>query len=800
MSKKISEFELSAREKIECMEYFSKGLLPGKNFIHGGFFWPGESNLRDGLSVILYKVMKNFQDKDNLKDIRAEFEKLINSTEYKIESKACFTKDAVFWYKPRNLFKNNINARFSRFKKDEFVKIVAGRVSTAGEIKRRSGFVFLKIIHPQEVSENKLCKEKIWKLRKTLVNLWKDLTENKEIKAYLENVLRLSDIFERDLAEESLTDSSIFKLFGYLAPFDFTTFEFTTFLSRARLFEKEKKPEELLQEIEQDKNHEGLWEDLKFALEENELNLEWLKELLYKIYNKEFLEKLRRDWKEVVKKLLSGERSDKIIGAFVQKDHEVEGRLSYGTFSIPDKEVDISVFYEEGLEKKVEDFIKGLQKAAATFKKFTGNIGLKIVEKSNIKELIPDFEKLKKINYSKKGELGVRDSIDILFNLVFFIARLKIFIEQSRKKNKPHAIILLLDTDIREENGSYPFWNYFSFAYDFFSIPAQTLNKYTIQRFIDYGKNRIQERDVQGIYKNLFISLMKDLKSLEFEFEGFKVPENLTIYALLEKPSTGFCYERGQYSPGSKVLRHYLYEAYTIQIEGNKIRTEIEDKFVVLAGGIDFDRNRLTRWIEDRINKSTKFCFITASKQGEFYIKDIINRSSQADQIKEKSLFVEYSELPITYISERAEKDCFVMYTNEFEKLRKELSIDIQKQKIGIALKPADPQSNRFLLSDGERFYHSILQVFSTEGPGWEEDEIYKEKKSLFLLTVLALSQYESESFQTPYAKLELWQKKKNLYIKLRRDNGEYTLGLSGILYELLYLASKVPVDDFSRF
>ncbi|MGB9873827.1 MAG: hypothetical protein ACPLRS_02540, partial [Hydrogenobacter sp.] len=66
--------------------------------------------------------------------------------------------------------------------------------------------------------------------------------------------------------------------------------------------------------------------------------------------------------------------------------------------------------------------------------------------------------------------------------------------------------------------------------------------------------------------------------------------------------------------------------------------------------------------------------------------------------------------------------------------------------------------------------------------------------KSLFLLTVLALSQYESESFQTPYAKLELWQKKKNLYIKLRRDNGDYTMGLSGTLYELLYLASKVPV------
>lgn len=69
-----------------------------------------------------------------------------------------------------------------------------------------------------------------------------------------------------------------------------------------------------------------------------------------------------------------------------------------------------------------------------------------------------------------------------------------------------------------------------------------------------------------------------------------------------------------------------------------------------------------------------------------------------------------------------------------------------------------------------------VLPFFSTEGPGWEKDEVYMEKKNLFLLTVLALSQYESESFQTPYAKLELWQKKKNLYIKLRRSHGDYTL------------------------
>ncbi|RMH80510.1 MAG: hypothetical protein D6674_04615 [Acidobacteria bacterium] len=110
-----------------------------------------------------------------------------------------------------------------------------------------------------------------------------------------------------------------------------------------------------------------------------------------------------------------------------------------------------------------------------------------------------------------------------------------------------------------------------------------------------------------------------------------------------------------------------------------------------------------------------------------------------------------------------------------------------------IAIKPANVEGDRFKLPDNEQFYHSALQVFSTEGPGWERDEVYSEKRSLFLLALLALSNYESESFITPYAKLGLWQRKKNIYLKLRRDNREYTMGLSGVLYELLYLASRIP-------
>jgi hypothetical protein len=68
--------------------------------------------------------------------------------------------------------------------------------------------------------------------------------------------------------------------------------------------------------------------------------------------------------------------------------------------------------------------------------------------------------------------------------------------------------------------------------------------------------------------------------------------------------------------------------------------------------------------------------------------------------------------------------------------------------------------------------------------------------KNLFLFTILALSLYESESFQTPYSKLGLWQKKKTLYISLRRNNYEYIMPLNAILYEMLYFINKLPLED----
>ncbi len=630
-----------------------------------------------------------------------------------------------------------------------------------------------------------------------MVELWKDITKDKQIEEHLEDVLK----FERIAGEWTANDDGIplsdavFKAFGQIAPFDFAVFESALILSRVRLFEKRKTPQEILEELKKDEvSYNDILEGLK---EDYGLGEDWLFKLFERACDSQFLKNMRKDWKEVLKKLVDGARPDKVVGVFVKRDEKIDGKLSYGTFNIPEKEVEVYlVLRGKSLEELVEEFKRGFEKVVKIFgpekKKYTGEVMLKLKDKVfPIDGLIPNFENLKKIN---NNTLEKGNSKDLLFSLANFIARLRSFVEKSKRDKKPYGVLLLLDTDVRKENGGYPFWDYFALAYDFFSLPFQTLNRKTIDLFREYAKGKKSDKDVRGVFKNLFISFMKDLKSLSLEFEGFNVPERLTIYAFLEKPSSGFCYSRSMQD--EKPRRHYIYEVYKIQIENNKATVELENKYILLTGAIDFDRQKLLTWIEERINKNTRFYFITAGKWEDSYIKDLLERSERYNEIEKISLFVEYKELPIAQISETASKDCFVIYTSQFDEIRKALGIrkeEDEKQTVSIAIKPADVQDERFKLDDNEHYYHSVLQVFSTTGQGWERDEVYSERKDVFLLTLLALSNYESESFITPYAKLGLWQRKKNIYLKLRRDNREYTMTLSGVLYELLYLASKIP-------
>ncbi|MFN7066032.1 MAG: hypothetical protein ACK4OF_07790, partial [Aquificaceae bacterium] len=192
----------------------------------------------------------------------------------------------------------------------------------------------------------------------------------------------------------------------------------------------------------------------------------------------------------------------------------------------------------------------------------------------------------------------------------------------------------------------------------------------------------------------------------------------------------------------------------------------------------------MEKFIEDKKGKNIRFCFITALKESK--LNEIYERFSKDES---KFLLIRYAELKTAYFSEKTEQHCFIVYTQEMRKLMESLGVSVDEDVAAIALKPAHAKAV------DDEMYHPALQLFFTEKGkvGWERDEVYSERKSLFIFTVLALSMYESESFTTPFSKLSIWSKERNYYLTIRRSNNEYTFPLKPVLYEMLYFIQERP-------
>jgi hypothetical protein len=786
---KEKNFEIRGRASLECVEMFAKGsYFSSNNYIYGGLFWSGEEDYARNWSILIHRLLD--RKKKDLKALREEMANFLRNPNYQLKGVARYEKDRVIWMLGFRALKGSERFEFDRFQKGKKFNLVVGRVA-GQELDKRSGLVFLKLVGEDGTQ---VSREKIWEGRKKVLRAWESLTDNPKIKEELSRVREFIQILENYMPSNIKLNPLYLKLVGYVAPFEFKGFSDSLLVGRARLFWKRKTAEELIEELKSDKH---LWKDLLYALgkelyntEDEEVAEQKFLEFLKKWENEEFLKELRKDWKETLKKLLKRERDD-LLATFVKKDQQ-EGKLTYGTFFAPSKKIKLYIFYERGLEGKLKDFEEGFKRALDWAKNFVGNAEIELAKEPRpIEDIIPNLEKLKKLDLDN---LKHEDSLDLLFSLIYFACRIKNLKAIAEKEKSLVGALLLLNTDVREENGGYGFWDYFSFVYDFFGIPVQTLNKETIKVISNPKPKKDEIKHINSVFKNLFISLLKDYKGLSFEFEGFELPPKLNIYLILEKPSTGFCYQRS--NPDTKPYRHFLYEIYSLKVEGSRAEVEVEDKTILLTGGLDFEKDRLRRWIEDKVSLGdVRFCFITAGKWEDSYLEEIVAQSQEREKIKQKSLFVEYSELPTAHISSKAEEDCFVIYTTEFERLKERLKIKDNRLSTAIAIKPVSVKKEDFKL-DGEHFYHSALQVFSTKGPGWEREEVYSEKKNLFLFSVLSLSLYESESFRTPYSKLDLWQKKKTVYLSIRRNNNrEYKMPLNTVLYEMLYLLGKVPDD-----
>jgi hypothetical protein len=786
----MSNFEIRGLSPPECLSWFVLAQPTQRDFIHAGLFWFGEKTYASNLSVIVRELIDT-KKSERYKELREKFAEVLEKPHVKLEGEARYDVKEVLWHNPWRYEQKELS--FPRYKKGERFPVVFGKVGKGG-VDRRSGLIFVRLLG---IEAGEVTRQKIWEARKRVVEIWQDLTEEQEVRDYLYSVHRFIDICEAGLPSGFVNEwPYLLRALGYIAPFEFKDFEGAFLLSRAGLFERQITPDEVVKRPQEEKS--GLWKDLRYRYEKQGIQQEEFLQPFYRVYHKDFLEILRKDWRNTLKKIEEGKARNKAIAVFVEKEREPAlAQVGYGTFLVPKKKITLYLFYEESLEPRLEDFKKGfLLLHQEVGRRFLKDIEIEIIEANHpIDRLVYNLNQINKaLQNTSSGHIKHKDSIEIVFSLLNFTCRVQSLRRIRKVGNRSPGVIMLLNTDIRQENGGYAVWDYFSFVYEFFGLPVQTLNRSTIEKIANC-KDPEEARKLQGIYKNLIISLLKDSKALEFDFSGFELPEDLEVYTFLEKPSTGFCYKRGEKE--QKPLRHFLHEIYLLRVTGKKASIDLYYKTILLTGGLNYEKDYLLREIQEKArSEKVRFCFITAGSWEDSPLYQAIHHAERSDEIRKKSIFVEYSEFPTAYITEKVQEECMVIYSSEFRALRERLRVSNDRLTTAIALKPAEVKGRFELVGDEGQFYHSYLQVFSTETPGWEKETFYAQKKNLFLFTILALSLYESESFQTPYSKLGLWQKKKTLYLSLRRNNYEYIMPLNAILYEMLYFVNKLPLED----
>lgn len=775
-------FESRFRMEDERMDAFAKGEHYGNNFMYAGLFYNYVQKHLDSLANFFYRLIKK-------EDVKIAFEEFLSKGK-PIEGRAEYFIDKLQeWLKPWNIFKNTQTASFPRSKEDKKFNVLELKVSPSSKMDSRAGLVFLKIKGYEDVE---FGKEVEWRAKKDLMDEWIRLSENEMVREYLKEVRQVYDLLERALPTKYY-ELPISRIAYYLFPIELKSFYKSVIVSKAGLYEKKEKTKEnlwkeILKEFEETEDKKRARMTLEYALHKEKKSLDYIQKLLEKALDSSHLNILKKDWKEFLRKCLKGE-GDKLSAVFVGKVSEKNPPwVSFGTYHIPSVELELYVFAEEGFKLeidgktyKAEDVVRILNREFSRFP-YLGNAKIKLVE--SVKPLDDLFGKngafrLIKGDGLEERTLKHKDSVDLLYSLAYFSARLSNLIAQikdGRLKGKFVGILILLNTEF-EEGERYALWDVVSFIYDYFGVPVQTITKRSLRSI--FSKDRRQK---DGTIKNLIISLYKDSKVLEVEFDGFDLPKEAVVYAVVEKPSPRFFYRRGKMD--DKGERHYLYEVYKISIKEKRARIELEDKRFELHGMRELG---IERFVEERKNyQNTKFCFITTlkdSKLGELYSK----LSTPEDE--HKFLLIRYEELKTAYFSEKSQQDCYIVYTQEMRKLFERLGVPIEKDVAAIALKPAHPPSME------EDMYHPSLQLFFTERVGWERDNVYSERKNLFIFTVLSLSMYESESYMTPFSKLDLWAKERNYYLTIRRNHKEYVFPLKAVLYEMLNFIQQRPGD-----
>ncbi len=766
------EKELPARQWDDRMDAFSKGEPFSRNFVCAGLFHNRNSQYLDNMA----KIAKKFIDRQK---VDGELRGLLENLNYRVSGNAIYSRQAVNrWVSLFKVMKSEQKVGFYRKAENARFNVAELDLGNPSDIQHYAGIIFLRI---RGHEDKELSEELKYDLRQELLEDMLEVAEDQWVREYLERVKEILEDIKLGVYGSHYR-FPFSTLAYYLFPVNFDRFENVILVSSVSMYSRRPDTKQnLWQELQKAKD----FEDLKGHLESTGKSLKDLEELLDQAFKEENLTKLRKEWLRFIKKVLSGGiKSKKLVGAFLKKrDTGKKTSVSYGYYQVPARNLELFVFYEDGIDNRQ---IETLKKRLANFR-YAGDVKISVKDVRPIHLLFGGkeyFEILKGLDGNSR-ELKHEESFKLLNTLMYFTARLNGFLRLNlEQKESILGVLLLLNTDL-EKDQRYDLWDSISSLYDYYGLPFQTVTK----RFLSMLDN---DRTAQNAIKNMLISLYKDSKILHFNFDGFKLPEEVVVYVILEKPSPRFFYEKGEMSLVS-ASRHYMYEVYTIESKGNNARIWLEDKFLVMCDYFGEDVDRLKEYIRQRMeDKRSRFCFISALKDG--YAKVLYEDMCSYSDFERKALFVRYKELKTAYVSQKADNDCLVIYTQQFNELAKSLGIRLEEDAAAIAIKPARP-SREF-----EDIHHPALQVFYTEKIGWSSDEVYSQQHNLFLFTLIALSMYESEAFQVPYSKLSLYSKERNIYLTINRQANDgvrssYVFPLRTILYELVEFFRHLPGD-----
>lgn len=849
--------------------YFPMGLqVPDPvNFLTGCVLWNTDKEYLSKLSAVIKRIdqEENMSVLEN--EVFREFENIISNVDYKTRGDSNFLKYIVVNRTPVNICNISTKggnadhkqvARFYRRKPGDIVKLFSAEVAEKPQQFSHQRYPKIGIVKLNTVERGQLSYHKKWQALKEIIRLYQ---QNTKYSDYFSVVNTIVEIMEQSSGSRELP--LFMKLFEYLVPFDFITYEGCIFV-KPRLFERKKVLSELMNELRsggrktfnRNGQYDGKWKDLLYGLgqrlsekkDERFMRLscgktfqdlfrentdmaysiceEWIQEFLKEhTFKNEFLKNLRSEWVRMIefpdykiKNIISSVFFHKSL-----KEEENVAWISYGEFSVPFKEMNLVILYEDKYGRKVREdqtlvniFAEKLKRATQSISNYIGNININVSEGSfiDIREFIPFFESLKKVD-PIQNDLDSKSSLRLLFSLLVFYVKLKKMLFTALKEGKPVAVLFALDTqkkdekqkkdeqkkqyekkDEKKEGSGYLVWDYYRMLYEKAGFPAQTLNRDVIDKLIR------GDSQLNFVLKNTFISFLKDYKTLHFKYDNINVPDKIrTVYVVVEQPSSGFFYSK---NPKFNLVsrHHYILNVYKVDIDHvNKyVQVSRGRDFLLLYGGLDADTNDFKSWIESIASQGdVAFFFVNAKDAGTSYVRQLLSTVNMDKVIEEKSIFVDYASLPLAYVSsgKGSDQNGLLIYSSEMKKAMSELGVKVEEDKFSLGIKLLDPISTeRFQLDNNTTFYHASVQVFTTKGVGWEKTIDYDQRKGLFLISMISLFQYDSEAFQIPYSGISILQKQKSHVLNINRNGITYKVPLNSVIYELQYLVEKIPVGE----